>query len=146
MATWLFYLGNNNVEMKHTKHTLSLSRFPHIFFSIYILFISSPSLADSSLAENKTYSVKQPAKVTSSEEAVNISRKYLKIEYPLNYKIKIQEEVITANAFNSYKTLVPGTNRLCWVVTFIVTDAVGAGRTVYVDKESGEILGGYSSK
>jgi len=37
-------------------------------------------------------------------------------------------------------------NRLCWVVTLIVPDAVGAGRTVFVDKENGEILGGYSSK
>ncbi len=48
--------------------------------------------------------------------------------------------------FNTYKILEPGFNRLCWVVTLIVFDAVGASRTVYVDKESGDILGGYSSK
>ncbi len=40
----------------------------------------------------------------------------------------------------------PGIDRLCWVVTLIVPDAAGAGKTVYVDKESGKILGGYSSK
>jgi hypothetical protein len=85
-------------------------------------------------------------KIISNEEAVNIAKAYLNIENTVNYKIKIEEKVITADTFNTYKILEPGINRLCWVVTLIVPDAFGAGRTVFVDKENGEILGGYSSK
>ena len=117
-----------------------------VFFWIFILFITSPSWSISLCVEYQTYPVIDPAHATSSEDAVNIAKKYLNIENPLNYKIKIEDKVITENAFNTYKVLEPGILRLCWVVIFIAPDAAGASRTVYVDKESGEILGGYSSK
>ena len=146
MAAWLFLLGKEDDEMKNIEPTIALSCFTRIFFWIFILFITSPSWAGGFCVENETYPVKEPGKATSNEEAVNIAKEYLNIENTINYKIKIEEKVITANAFNTYKTLEPGINRLCWVVTLIVSDAVGASRTVYVDKESGEILGGYSSK
>ena len=133
-------------EMKNIEPTIALRCFTRTFFSVFILFVTSPSWAVGFCAENVISSVNEPAKTISNEEAVNIAKAYLNIENTVNYKIKIEEKVITADTFNTYKILEPGINRLCWVVTFIVSDAVGAGRTVYVDKESGEILGGYSSK
>ncbi len=132
--------------MKNIKPTIVLSCFARIFFWIFILFITSPSWAVSFCVENETHAVNEPPKATSHEDAVNIAKQYLNIENTINYKIKIEEKVITADTFNTYKSLEPGMNRLCWVVTLIIPDAVGASRTVYVDKESGEILGGYSSK
>ena len=132
--------------MKNIGHTIDLSCFTQIFFWIFILFITSPSWAVSFCVENEIYAVNESAKATSNEDAVNIAKQYLNIEDTINYKIKIEEKVITANTFNTYKSPEPGVNRLCWVVTLIIPDAVGASRTVYVDKESGEILGGYSSK
>jgi hypothetical protein len=146
MAAWLFYWGKKGDEMKIIEHTIALSCFTRIFFWIFILFITDPSWTVSFCVENETYPVNEPAKATSNEEAVNIAKEYLNIENTINYKIKIEEKVITANAFNTYKILEPGINRLCWVVTLMAPDAFGASRTVYVDKESGEILGGYSSK
>ena len=146
MAAWLFYWGKKMDEMKNIEPTIALRCFTRIFFGIFILFITSPSWAVSFCVENVTYPVNGLSKAISNEEAVNIAKEYLNIENTINYKIKIEEKVITAKAFNTYKTLEPGINRLCWVVTLIVSDAVGASRTVYVDKESGEILGGYSSK
>jgi hypothetical protein len=146
VAAWLFLLGMKMDEMKNIEPTKALSCFTHIFFWIFILFITNPSWAVSYCVENETNPVNEPAKTINNEEAVNIAKEYLNIENTINYKIKIEEKIITANAFNTYKILEPGINRLCWVVTLIVPDAVGAGRTVYVDKESGEILGGYSSK
>ncbi len=133
-------------EMKNIESTIAWSCFTRTFFWIFVLFVASPSWAVGFCAENVTSSVKEPAKAISNEEAVTIAKEYLNIENTINYKIKIEEKVITADTFNTYKILEPGINRLCWVVTLIVPDAVGAGRTVYVDKESGEILGGYSSK
>jgi hypothetical protein len=97
-------------------------------------------------AENEAFPVNEPPKVISNEEAVDIAREYLNMGDTKNYKTKIEEKVITANAFNTYKILEPGINRMCWIVTLIVPDAVGASRTVYIDKKTGEILGGYSSK
>ena len=132
--------------MKNIKNSLSLSCFIRIICWILILFITSPSWAFIFCAENQATPAIEPAKAYSNEDAVNIAKQYLNIENTKNYKIKIQEKVITAHTFNTYKILEPGINRLCWVVTFIAPDAVGAGRTVYVDKESGKILGGYSSK
>ena len=117
-----------------------------MFFCALILSVMSPSWAASFCVENETYPRNESTKVTSKEEAVKIAKEYLNIETTKNYKIKIEEKVITANAFNTYRILEPGIHRLCWVVTLIVPDAVGASRTVYVDIESGEILGGYSSK
>ena len=146
MAARLFYWGKKMVEMKNIEPTIAWSCFTRTFFSVFILFVTSPSWAGGLCAENVTSSANEPAKTISNEEAVNIAKEYLNIENTINYKIKIEEKVITAKAFNTYKTLEPGINRLCWVVTLIVSDAVGASRTVYVDKESGEILGGYSSK
>ena len=146
MAAWLFYLGEKGAEMKNIKNTLALSRFTGIICWIFILFTTGPIWAFIVCVENPAYPAIEPAKVSSNEDAVNIAKQYLNIENTKNYKIKIQEEVITANTFNTYKILEPGISRLSWVVTFIAPDAVGAGRTVYVDKESGEILGGYSSK
>jgi len=146
MAAWLFYWGKKMDEMKNIETTIALSCFIRIFLGFFILFITSPSWAVGFCVENVTYPVNGPAKAISNEEAVNIAKEYLNIENTINYKIKIEEKVITANEFNTYKILEPGIHRLCWVVTLIVPDAVGAGRTVYVDKESGEILGGYSSK
>jgi hypothetical protein len=146
MAAWLFYWGKKMDEMKNIEPTKALRCFTRIFFWVFILFITSSSWAVSFCVENETYPVNEPAKATSNEEAVNIAKEYLNIENTTNYKIKIEEKVITANTFNTYKILEPGFNRLCWVVTLIVFDAVGASRTVYVDKESGDILGGYSSK
>ena len=132
--------------MKKIEHTIALSWFIRMFFCVLILFITSPSWTVSFCVEDQTNPANEPAKATSNEEDVTIAKEYLNIEKTINYKIKIEEKVITANEFNTYKILEPGIHRLCWVVTLIVPDAVGAGRTVYVDKESGEILGGYSSK
>jgi len=146
MAAWLFYWGKKMGEMKNIEPTIALSCFTRIFLGVFILFITSPSWAVGFCIKNVTYPVNGPAKAISNEEAVNIAKEYLNIENTINYKIKIEEKVITADTFNTYKMLEPGINRLCWVVTIIVPDAVGASRTVYVDKESGEILGGYSSK
>ena len=141
-----FLLGKKGAEMKNIKNTLALSCFTCIICWIFILFITGPSWAFMFCAENQAYPAIEPAKVYSNEDALNIAKQYLNIENTKNYKIKIEEKVITANTFNTYKILEPGINKLCWAVTFIAPDAVGAGRTVYVDKESGEILGGYSSK
>jgi len=132
--------------MKNIKNTQALSCFTRIICWILILFITSPSWAFVFCVENQAFPAIEPVRAYSNEDAVNSAKQYLNIENTENYKIKIQEKVITANTFNTYKILEPGINRLCWVVTFIAPDAVGAGRTVYVDKESGEILGGYSSK
>ena len=132
--------------MKNIKTILALSCFTRIFFWIFILFISSPSWEVSFCLDNQAYPVVEPAKTTSNKEAVNIAKKYLNIEKTINYKIKIEEKIITAKAFNTYKSLEPGISSMCWVVTLIIPGAPGASRTVYVDKESGEILGGYSSK
>ena len=132
--------------MKDIDHIITSGSFSRIFFWLSILFIINPTWAVGICAENEAYRVNETARVISSEEAVNIARQYLNIENTKNYKTKIDEKVITANTFNSYKILEPGINRLCWIVTLIVPDAVGAGKTVYIDKKSGEILGGYSSK
>lgn len=117
-----------------------------IFLWIFILIFPKPAWAASYCSENKTYPMKEPTKATRIEKAVSLAKEYLNIEDTINYKIQVEERVITTDAFNTYKVLEPGTSRLCWVVTIIAPDTVGAGRTVYVDKESGEILGGYSSK
>ena len=132
--------------MKIVKPIPALSGFTRIFFWLFVLLIASPSWEVSFCLENQAYPSIEPARAASNKEAVNIAKKYLNIEKTIDYKIKIEEKVITTNTFNTYKVLEPGVNRLCWVVTLIVPDAVGAGRTVYIDKESGEILGGYSSK
>jgi len=132
--------------MKNIGYTIASSRFTCIFLWILILLIPEPSWAASYCVENKAYPIKEPTKAKRIEEAVRLAREYLNIEDTTNYKIQIEERVITTDAFNTYKVLEPGISRLCWVVTIIAPDAVGAGRTVYVDKESGEILGGYSSK
>ena len=132
--------------MKDIDHIIASRSFTRIFFWLFILSMTSPIWKVSFCAENEAYPVNEPAKVISNEEAVNIAREYLNIENTKNYKTKIDEKVITANTFNSYKILEPGINRLCWIVTLIIPDAVGASRTVYIDKKTGEILGGYSSK
>ena len=141
-----FYCTKKAEAMKDIVHIIALTRSTHIFFWLFILFINSPAWAVSFCAENESYLVNQPAKILSTEDAVNIAREYLGVENTINFKIKIEEEIITANTFNTYKILEPGINRLCWIVTLIVPDTVGVSRTVYIDKKSGEILGGYSSK
>ena len=141
-----FYCTKKAEAMKDIVHIIALTRSTRIFFWLFILFINSPAWAVSFCAENESYLVNQPAKILSTEDAVNIAREYLGVENTINFKIKIEEEIITANTFNTYKILEPGINRLCWIVTLIVPDTVGASRTVYIDKKSGEILGGYSSK
>jgi hypothetical protein len=146
MATWLFYWGQQGDEMKNIGYAIATSRFICIFLWIFILISPKPAWAASYCVENKTYPIKEPAKAKRIEEAVSLAKEYLNIEDTINYKIQIEERVITTDAFNTYKVIEPGISRLCWVVTIIAPDAVGAGRTVYVDKESGEILGGYSSK
>ena len=146
MATWLFYWGEQGDEMKNIGYTIVLSRYTCLFLWIFILIIPKPSWAASYYVENKTTPIKEPARAKRIEEAVSIAMEYLNIEGKINYNIQIAERVITSDAFNTYKVLEPGMSRLCWVVTIIVPDTIGAGRTVYVDKESGEILGGYSSK
>ena len=145
MATWLFY-WNKGDEMKNIGYTIASSRFACIFLWIFILIFPKPAWAASYWVENKNYPIKKPARAERIEKAVSLAKEYLNIEDTINYKIQIEERVITTDVFNTYKVLEPGTSRLCWVVTIIVPDTVGAGRTVYVDKESGEILGGYSSK
>ena len=141
-----FYCTKKAEAMKDIVHIIALTRSTRIFFWLFILFINSPAWAVSFCAENESYLVNQPAKILSTEDAVNIAREYLGVENTINFKIKIDEEIITANTFNTYKILEPGINRLCWIVTLIVPDTVGVSRTVYIDKKSGEILGGYSSK
>ena len=144
MATWLFYLHHQGDEMKKIGTTIASYLFICIFLWIFIF--PKPAWAAGSCRENKTYPIKEPAKAIRIEKAVSVAKKYLNIEDTINYKIQIEERVITTDAFNTYKVLKAGTSRLCWVVTIIVPDTVGAGRTVYIDKESGDILGGYSSK
>ena len=141
-----FYCTKKAEAMKDIVHIIALTRSTRIFFWLFILFINSPAWAVSFCAVNESYLVNQPAKILSTEDAVNIAREYLGVENTINFKIKIEEEIITANTFNTYKILEPGINRLCWIVTLIVPDTVGVSRTVYIDKKSGEILGGYSSK
>jgi hypothetical protein len=130
--------------MKKIVTTIASYLFICIF--LWILIFPKPAWAASYCHENKTYPIKEPAKAIRIEKAVSLAKEYLNIEDTLNYKILIEERVITTDAFNTYKVLKAGTSRLCWVVTIIAPDTVGAGRTVYVDKESGDILGGYSSK
>jgi hypothetical protein len=132
--------------MKDINHIIASRSFTRIFFWLFMLSMASLIWVVGCCAENEAYPVNDPANAISDEEAVNIAREYLNIENTKNYKTKIDEKVITANTFNTYKILEPGINRLCWIVTLIDPDAVGAGRTVYIDKKSGEILGGYSSK
>lgn len=132
--------------MKDIDHIIASRSFTGILFWLFMVSMASLIWEVGFCAENEAYPVNEPAKVISNEEAVNIAREYLNIKNTKNYKTKIDEKVITANTFNSYKILEPGINRLCWIVTLIVPDAVGAGKTVYIDKKSGEILGGYSSK
>jgi hypothetical protein len=132
--------------MKDIDHIIASRSFTGIFFWLFMVSMASLIWEVGFCAENEAYPVNEPAKVISNEEAVNIAREYLNIKNTKNYKTKIDEKVITANTFNSYKILEPGINRLCWIVTLIVPDAVGASKTVYIDKKSGEILGGYSSK
>ncbi len=121
---------------------------PCLFICIFlwIFIFPKPAWAASSCSENKTSPIKEPAKAIPIEKAVSLAKEYLNIEDTINYKIQIEEKVITTDAFNTYKVLEAGTSRLCWIVTIIAPDTVGAGRTVYVDKERGDILGGYSSK
>ena len=132
--------------MKNIGYTIASSCFTCIFLWIFILLIPAPSWTASYYVEDKSYPMKEPPKAKHIEEAVSLAKEYLNIEDTINYQIKIEERVITTDAFNTYKVLEPGISRLCWVVTIIAPSAAGAGRTVYVDKESGEILGGYSSK
>jgi hypothetical protein len=144
MATWLFYWHQQGDEMKKIGYAIAPCLFICIFLWIYIF--PKPAWATGSASKSKTSPIKEPAKAIGIEKAVSLAKEYLKIEDTINYKIQIEERVITTDAFNTYKVLEAGTIRLCWVVTMIAPDTVGAGRTVYVDKESGDILGGYSSK
>ena len=130
--------------MKKIGYTIASCLFICIF--LWILIFPKLVWAASDCSENKTYPIKEPTKATCIEKAVSLAKEYLNIDDTINYKIQIEERVITTDAFNTYKVLEPGTSRLCWVVTIIALDTVGAGKTVYVDKESGEIFGGYSSK
>ena len=132
--------------MKDIDHFIASRSFTRIFFWLFMLSLASLIWEVGFCAENEAFPVNEPPKVISNEEAVDIAREYLNMGDTKNYKTKIEEKVITANAFNTYKILEPGINRLCWIVTLIVPDTVGASRTVYIDKKSGEILGGYSSK
>jgi hypothetical protein len=118
----------------------------YIGIFLWIFIFPKPAWVASYCVENKTYPIKKPAKAIRIEKAVSLAKEYLNIEDTINFKIQIEERVITTDTFNTYKVLEPGISRLCWVVTIMAPDAVGAGRTVYVDKESGDILGGYSSK
>jgi hypothetical protein len=144
MATWLFYWHQQGDEMKKIGYATAPCLFICIFLWIFIF--PKPAWVASSFSENKTYPIKEPAKAIRIEKAVSLAKEYLNLEDTLNYKIQIEEKIITTEAFNTYKVLKPGISRLCWVVTIIAPDTVGAGRTVYVDKENGDILGGYSSK
>ena len=132
--------------MKNIKHTMTISRFICIILWISILFIPQPSWEAGDYVENNTRLANEPAGATTTEDAVILAKEYLGIDNTSDYKIEIAERIITADEFNTYRVLEPGISRWCWVVTIINPDAVGAGRTVYVDKESGEILGGFSSK
>lgn len=82
----------------------------------------------------------------TKDEAICLAQRYLKIEDTRKYSIRVEEMVITSETYNTYRQLRKGIRREAWVVTFSVPDAVGASRTVYVDKRTGEILGGFSSK
>ena len=132
--------------MKDIDHFIASRSYTRIFFWLFMLSLASLIWEVGFCAENEAFPVNEPPKVISNEEAVDIAREYLNMGDTKNYKTKIEEKVITANAFNTYKILEPGINRMCWIVTLIVPDAVGASRTVYIDKKTGEILGGYSSK
>ena len=132
--------------MDIAKQTKALSRFPQILLAFLMISVACLCWPVHIRAENETCSSNRPTAVLDSDTAINIAREYLGIVTTDDYIIKVEEKVITADTYNAFKTLKPGTNRLCWVVSLIVTDAAGAGKTVYVDQKSGEILGGYSSK
>jgi hypothetical protein len=132
--------------MKRTRHAAALRSFIRIFIGISFLLIASQDKPAGFCFEKDTRPANESTRVINGEEAVHISREYLGIENTKNFQITIKDKVITADTFNTYRALESGIKRLCWVVTFIVPNAVGSSRTVYVDKESGEILGGYSSK
>ena len=82
----------------------------------------------------------------TKDRAIYLAQRYLKIEDVRNYDIKVEESVVTSETYNTYRRLDKEVKREAWVVTFSVRKAVGASRTVYVDKQTGEILGGFSSK
>ena len=132
--------------MKKIRHAAALRSFMRIFIWISFLLIASQIKPGGFCFENEIRPANESTRVINVEEAVHISREYLGLENTNNHEINIRDEVITADTFNTYKALESGIKRSCWVVTFIVPNAVGSSRTVYVDKESGEILGGYSSK
>ena len=141
-----FLLAKKRNEMKSIQQATFLKSFTRILIGFSLLLISSPVSPVGLCAENEIQPAPLAVKDITIEEAVNISREYLKIKNAKDYQIIIKDKVITADAFNTYRVLESGVKRLCWVVTFVVPDAVGGGRTVYVDRENGEILGGYSSK
>ena len=130
--------------MKKIGNTIASYLFICIF--LWILIFPKPAWVASSCSEIKTYPIKEPAKAIRIEKAISLAKDYLNIEDTINYKVQFEERIITSDAHNTYKVLEPGISSLCWVVTIIAPGTVGAGRTVYVDKESGDILGGYSSK
>ena len=141
-----FSLATKRNEMKRIQHARSLKCFTRILIGFSLLLIAGPVKPVGFCAENETQPAPSLIQDITIEEAVNISRDYLKIKSTKNYQVIITDKVITADAFNTYRVLESGVKRTCWVVTFVVPDTVGGGKTVYVDKENGEILGGYSSK
>jgi hypothetical protein len=82
----------------------------------------------------------------SEKEAIKIAQKYLKIKDLKMFDIAVESKIITEKSFNAYKKLKKGTKKICWIIHFIVRDAIGSSRTVYVDKKNGEVYGGFSSK
>ena len=132
--------------MKRIRHAVASRSFIRIFTGILFLLIASHVKPVGFCFENEIRPANESTRIIKVEEAVHISREYLGIENTHNFEIDIRDEVITADTFNTYRALESGIKRSCWAVTFIVPNAAGSSRTVYVDKESGEILGGYSSK
>ena len=132
--------------MKKNLHSTALRYFTHVLSIIALFLIASPIRSVPCCVQIETQPANKSVQAINAEDAVNISKEYLSIENTKEYKIIIKEKVITADAFNTYRVLESGIKRSCWVVTLIVPDSFGNSRTVYVDKENGEVLGGYSSK
>ena len=82
----------------------------------------------------------------TDHDAILIAQKYLNIQNIKKYDVIVRQEKVTDDSYNTYRELRKGTSIECWIVTFVVPDAVGASRTVYVSKGNGEVMGGYSSK
>lgn len=142
------------VSKSHTRRTPMPLKFAPLV--ILVVFLMSPSVSGQDGTSNEIapylIPVQHRAAVSKStvtiakDRAIVLAQRYLKIEDIKQYDISVEESIVTSETYNTYRRLEKGVKREAWVVTFSMSRAVGASRTVYVDKETGEVLGGFSSK